>query len=144
MNIVQRIDNWNHSHPYLLQTILRIILGLVLLQKGISFLSNSEHLRELILQSRFKSWVTFLASYIVFAHLLGGTLIVIGLLTRIVIILQLPILAGAMLFVNPLQGSFSINFELFLSIVVFALLIYFLIKGPGDLSMDTYLKTHLL
>ena len=144
MNIVHRIDNWNRTHPFLLHTILRAILGLVLLQKGISFLSHSEYLKELILQSRFASWVTLLASYIVFAHLLGGTLIIVGLLTRVAVVLQLPILIGAILFINPLQGSFAINFELFLSVAVLVLLIYFLIKGPGELSMDAYLKGHLL
>ncbi len=144
MNIPQRISYWNRDHPYLLQTILRTILGLVLLQKGIGFLSNSEQLKTLILQSHFQAWTTFLVSYIVFAHLLGGTFIIIGLLTRAAILLQLPVLIGATFFINPAQGAFALNFEFFLSLAVLALLIYFLVKGPGEIAMDAYLKKHLL
>jgi len=78
-----------------------------------------------------------LAHYIVFAHILGGPLIVFGLFTRIVSLIQLPILIGAIIFVNLPHGILSVaNFELWVSIVVLTGLVVFMIFGAGKFSLD--------
>ena len=40
------------------------------------------------------------AHYVVVAHLLGGFLIAIGLLTRVAVVSQIPVLLGAVFIVN--------------------------------------------
>jgi uncharacterized membrane protein YphA (DoxX/SURF4 family) len=79
-----------------------------------------------------------LAHYIIFAHILGGPLIVAGLFTRIVCLLQLPILLGAVFFVNAPKGHLSIgsHMELWVSLLVLAGLIVFMIFGAGRYSLD--------
>ena len=75
-----------------------------------------------------------LANYIAFAHLLGGFLLVLGLLTRFACLLQIPILLGAIIFVNSSGGILKPFSELSLSILVLLLLVYFLIVGNGPWS----------
>jgi len=87
--------------------------------------------------------VTFLVGYITFAHLFGGAFIMLGLLTRFAVFLQLPILIGAVYY-NITPNAFGTGGELLLSIVVLVLLIYVLLYGSGPISMDDYLKKHLL
>jgi putative oxidoreductase len=87
--------------------------------------------------------VLFLVTYIPFAHLFGGVFIMLGLLTSISVILQIPIIMGA-LYYNLTPNAFGTGGELFLSIVVLVLLIYTLIYGSGPISMDDYLKKNLL
>jgi len=56
------------------------------------------------------NWSSFLfAHFIAFAHLVGGLLIAMGLITRPAILFQLPILIGAVLFVRPETGLITIN-----------------------------------
>ena len=151
MGIVQRFQDWSHhtredltaNREDLTSTVLRVFLGLILLGKGIVFLSNADELRSLILESRFRAGTAFLVSYVTFAHLFGGVFIIIGLFTRIVVLLQVPILIGALFFILPAQHMLW-NGEFFLSVLVMLLLIYTLIVGPGEVSMDDYLKKYLL
>ena len=121
----------------------RGVLGLLLFSRGINFIFHTHHLEELISNSRFNFSVTFLAYFICIAHLVGGAFITLGLLTRLSILFQLPILIAAVIF-NFESDLFGTLTEQLLSIFVLALLIFYLVKGPGEISMDTYRKTHQL
>lgn len=143
MDITQRLHHWNVTHHALVNVALRQVLGMLLLLKGINFISHSQYLEELIRQSNFSSAVNFWVSYITFAHLFGGAFIMLGLLTRLAVVLQIPILIGALMY-NMGPNTFGSGGEMILSIVVFFLLVYFLIRGGGEVSMDDYLKKHVL
>ncbi len=143
MNITQRLHYWHDAHP-VFHLILRVILGVFLLLKGIYFISHSEQLQQMLQESGFAAWNVFLVSYIPFAHIFGGIFIVVGLLTRIAVLLQLPVLIGAVFFINLGLSSFSTTTDLVLSILVLVLLVYFLIYGNGEYSMDDYLKKNML
>jgi uncharacterized membrane protein YphA (DoxX/SURF4 family) len=85
-----------------------------------------------------------LALFICWVHLLGGTFIILGFLTRISAWTQIPILIGAIFFIN-LNSSLSPSYsELLLSVFVLILSIWFALAGGGKISMDNYTKTHLL
>lgn len=141
---------WTRFHPFgplrksFVLLVARILVGVILLVKGILFLSNSEQLQQMILSSRFAAGVVFLTAYITFAHLFGGVFIIIGLFTRISALLQLPILLGAVFLVLPWQVHITGVDELILSIVVLGLLLFILWRGSGEFSMEHYLKEHLL
>jgi putative oxidoreductase len=136
-----RFLNWNHAHQSYLLLLVRVALGVILLVKGIFFISHAQLLKELILESRFAAGVGFLAAYTTFAHLFGGVFLILGLLTRWAAVLQLPVLLGAIFFILPEQ---ELRSDFALSIIVLILLILVLIKGAGEFSMDAYLKSHLL
>jgi len=83
----------------------------------------------------FGSFTTMLlVNFIAFAHLLGGFLLVLGLLTRFACILQIPILIGAIVLINSSGDVFKPFSELTLSILILLLLIFFLIVGNGPWS----------
>ena len=75
-----------------------------------------------------------LGHYVVFAHIVGGLLIVMGLFTRFACLIQIPILLVAVVLVNFKEKMMEPYSELFLSIIVLLLLIYFLIVGNGPWS----------
>ncbi len=79
----------------------------------------------------------FMVHYIASAHFLGGILIVIGLLTRWAIIVQLPILIGAVI-INFMGEMHSQN--LFLSLLTLVICVGFLLYGSGKNSTDYYFK----
>ena len=136
MNIVQRVEHWGDRHHPKWVDIIRIGLGLFLCYKGIEFLGNMSGTLNLMSNTMsFGPFTTMmLANYIAFAHLLGGFLLVLGLLTRFACLLQIPILLGAIIFVNSSGGILKPFSELSLSILVLLLLVYFLIVGNGPWS----------
>jgi uncharacterized membrane protein YphA (DoxX/SURF4 family) len=143
MGFVQRIDQWSQAHQPQWLVVIRVALGVILLAKGIFFISHADQLTDIILNSRFKGIATFLVGYVTFSQLFCGAFIVLGLLTRWVVILQIPILFAAVLFNAP-SAVVALGSEFWLSLIVLVLLIFFLVEGGGPFSMDNYLKKYLL
>ena len=115
---------------------LRILLGLFLFTKGILFLENTSDMfyvfsasQDIISAER----ATLLTSAV---HIVGGLMIAFGCLTRLALLCQFPILIGAVLLVNPQRGVHMENTELWLSVIVTGLLLFFMIVGPGRYSID--------
>jgi putative oxidoreductase len=138
MNVVTKIENWGNAHRPGFLDIFRIALGLFLTYKGFSFIGNIENLK-LTMQGVNLNFVgVSLAHYVVFAHVLGGPLIAMGLLTRIMCALQLPIIVGAVLLVNFPKGFLSVgnHMELEISLIVLVGLIVFMVFGAGKFSID--------
>lgn len=136
MSFLNKIDDWAYRHHPKWLDILRIVLGIIIFIKGFFFIKNTDALMTIMSNSKFP-WVSLIiAHYVAFAHLVGGFLIAIGLLTRVAILFQLPVLIGAVVFINAQHGFFSQNSELMFSIIVLFMLIFFLIYGSGPLSVD--------
>ncbi len=135
MNVVQRVEHWGDTHHPQWLDIVRILLGAFLCYKGINFLMNMGQMLDLITNKMsFGSFSTMLMSnYVAFAHILGGILLIMGVLTRFACVIQIPILVGAIIFLNTtLYRPFS---EILLSIVVLLLLILFLVVGNGPIQL---------
>ncbi|PWV55746.1 DoxX family protein [Chitinophaga sp. S165] len=143
MNLLQRIDRWGERHhPRWLDGV-RVLLGVFLFYKGVVFIQNIDALKAVIDESPWLTVMSFwLAHYIVFAHLLGGVLIVFGLLTRVAVLAQIPILLGAIFFVHTSTGLFNVHEGTGLSILVLLLLVFFLVEGSGPISFDDYMRRH--
>ncbi|HEY9562057.1 MAG TPA: DoxX family protein [Anseongella sp.] len=141
MNMIHKMELWgDHHHPMWLD-IVRIFLGVILLMKGLYFLTNRDAVQAIMeSQLGFAGWMSI--HYVAFAHLVGGVLVVFGLLTRLAAAVQVPVLIGAVFLVNLRQGLSPLNSELWLSILVLLLLVVFLIIGSGPLSLDQWLRTH--
>lgn len=136
MNVVQRMEHWGDTHHPQWLDIVRIILGVFLCFKGIQFLMNMGTMLNLITNKMsFGSFTAMLMSnYIAFAHILGGLLLILGVLTRFACLLQIPILLGAIFFISASPDMYRPFSELALAIVVFLLLVLFLIIGNGRLQ----------
>lgn len=136
MKLTQKLDQWAYAHHPKWIALLRIVLGAIIFLKGFFFIRDTEKLIDMIRITRFE-WVAFaLAHYIAFAHLVGGVMITIGLLTRLSVALQIPILLGAVIFINSGTGFFTLNSELPFSILTLLLLIFFFVYGSGPDSAD--------
>lgn len=82
----------------------------------------------------------FIYHYVVFAHLTGGLFIVLGLLTRLSIAIQLPIVLGAVAinFIGEMDVS-----NLIQAVLVLIFSVYFLFAGSGKISVDYRLKMEM-
>lgn len=126
-------------------TLLRVAVGLILFWKGISFIQDSSRVEAMVQSTGINIFdenaqtVSFIISYL---NLLGGFFIAVGLFTRWASLVQIPILIGAIVFVNLKAGLSLSNSELMLSILVLILLIVFVIKGSGVLSADEYFRNY--
>lgn len=142
MNLIQRIGHWGDTHHPQWVDIVRIALGGFLLWRGIVFLENMS--AELGRISNYISAGSFyllsLGHLIVFAHLLGGVLLVLGVLTRFACLIQIPIIIGAILFAGTPGGLWTPASTIIIALVVLGLLVYFLIAGNGRFSFDRYLN----
>ena len=137
MGVIKSLNKWANAHTYYPIDILRFALGIFLFYKGIDFLSNSEILIELIKPLKNFAGGMLTVHYVASAHLVGGVLIFFGLLTRWAIIVQLPILIGAVL-INFIGEMNTTN--LLLSSVVLVLCVFFLFYGSGKHSVDYNMK----
>lgn len=126
-------------HPRWL-VVIRVALGLCLIYKGISFMFNSIRAHQLLYNTIFSSTADAIIIGITWAHLLGGFLIIIGLLTRWAVLLQLPILVAALIIMANQYGIFASGTDFPFTAVIFLLLVFFLVEGGGPLSLDNYFR----
>ena len=123
-------------------SLLRILQGVILLWKSINFIVNTSAAESLIQQTGvgvFSDNARILAFVVSYLGLLCGIFIFIGLLTRYMAILQIPVLIVAVFFIN-LKNFGNSSFEFILSLVTLALLILFAIKGSVKFSADEYFR----
>jgi uncharacterized membrane protein YphA (DoxX/SURF4 family) len=141
MGTLQQIHRWSLTHHPRWFVVLRVALGICLFFKGIFFLVNTATLEELVKGSLVANRTDWLVIFITWSHLLGGFLIIIGLLTRWAALLNIPILMGAIIFINTQRDAFG-AFELPFAFIVLLLLIFFLIEGGGPISLDNFFSKH--
>jgi uncharacterized membrane protein YphA (DoxX/SURF4 family) len=141
MNFAHRLELWGDRHHPKWLDIVRIILGVFLCYKGFQFLNNMGVLLDVMNRFSFNAFAVIVISHvIVFAHILGGFLIALGLLTRFACLIQIPILIGAVFFVNNTANLLQPFSELWLSILVLVLLFCFLVVGNGSWSFEWFVE----
>jgi putative oxidoreductase len=140
MSTIRNLRQWSETHHPSWFVILRIGLGLILMSKGINFMRDSTLLDSLIYgpHSLAENNVHWLTIFITWINLLGGLLILLGLMTRLMAFIQLPILIGAIIIINVRRGGFASGYELWLAILAFLLTLLFFVEGSGPISLDTY------
>jgi uncharacterized membrane protein YphA (DoxX/SURF4 family) len=142
MNLIHKIERWGDSHHPRFLDIIRILLGIFLLLKGLGFMENTAYLTSLI-SGRTDVIISTgllmaIVYYVTFVHLVGGTLIALGIMTRFSSIMQIPIVFVAVFFINMLQSPF--NTDMASSIIALVLLFVFTIIGSGKWSLENYLQ----
>jgi putative oxidoreductase len=146
MNTLQQIGNWSLTHNPKWLVYFRVILGACLFIRGISFLNNTLALQQLIENSSLDNldnslWIALIITWI---HLLGGVFISLGLFTRISVWVQIPFVLGAIFLIHIRNSVFSAQSDIIFPLFILVLLLVFAVEGGGQVSMDAYVKKHLL
>jgi len=142
MNMGQKLLHYGDTHHNKFLEILRMLLGVILVLKGYYYISNNDELNKLLLDNKFHLYNYVVIHYVAFAHLIGGICIILGLLTRIAVAVQIPVLLGAIIFVHAKAGLLTPDSEILLSVLVLGMLVFFFFYGSGPWSMDNYLEKH--
>lgn len=140
MSLLHQMNDWSSKHHPKWLVVLRVVLGLCLFIQGVGFIQNNVILAELLSQSGFIQKASWLNTVIPWLHLLGGAMILVGMFTRFWCMVQVPVLIGAVIFVNSKQGLFAVGSDLLFSVIVLILLVFFFIEGGGPLSLDNFLR----
>ena len=141
MNHFARVRELGKSRYALWLLVLRIGLGLALFFKGIQFMRNDALLSEVISVSQGIQKYAWLQVFIPWVHLFGGLMILIGLFTRWVSLVQIPLVVGAIFFIKQDSRVYFGNLELPLAILVFLLLLVFVVLGDGNLSWKRLIQS---
>ncbi len=141
MKTIKKINKWANRHnPFFLLDILRWFLGGFLFFKGVHFMTNSEYLQDLLAPNKGFFSTIMIYHYVTITHLGGGILIIFGLLTRIAVAVQIPILTGAVavnfLIAMNYHNLIEAGIALFLSL-------FFVVVGSGKHSADYGLKLQI-
>jgi uncharacterized membrane protein YphA (DoxX/SURF4 family) len=138
MEKLRQFIGWADTHPKVWLDCVRIYLGLGLFIRGLFIITNTraEFIQALVQRLNYPWVVTAgIIHYVALAHLVGGLMLIVGLLTRIASWVQIPILAGAIL-IHRTDGLMTTGQSLELSALVLFLLITFALAGAGPLSVD--------
>jgi uncharacterized membrane protein YphA (DoxX/SURF4 family) len=115
--------------------LVRVYLGLVLMVRGVLFLSHPDvALRFLEHDGYFSAATT--AHYIGFAHVCGGLMLSLGLCTRLAAAVQMPVLLGVLLCPSLREGAFYSGQSPEMSTLILFLLGVFAFFGAGPWSAD--------
>lgn len=141
-SVGEKIDDWTNQHRPKWLDYLRILLGIVLLIKGISFIINKEQVMQMISSKEYWILHYIIAHYVIGGYIVCGASIIIGLFTRLVVIFEIPAMLGSIIFVDLHKGLMAINSELAYSVIILTFLLCFLFYGPGKISVDYYIQKH--
>jgi uncharacterized membrane protein YphA (DoxX/SURF4 family) len=135
----KKLDN-----PGLGLDVLRVYLGIALFVRGAMFVAEPDALTSFMQHGRHWLVPLFISHYVVGAHIAGGILLALGLVTRWAAFAQVPILLGATLFVHWGEGLLSAGQSLELSALVLVSLLVIGTFGAGHFSLDYELARRAL
>lgn len=142
MNTLQRIEYWvDHHHPVWLDFI-RIIIGMLLITKGIAFILNKNEIVSMLAErsTEMSEFVAFYAGhYVIVALIVGGIFVTIGFVTRWALLFQLPAIIGEIFMTDFHHDLFVLNSELNYLILILVLMVFFIFYGSGKVSFDHWL-----
>ncbi len=137
METVKSLNKWANRHTSYPIDLLRIALGIFLFYKGTTFITGSQEVADALSPFANFEGGWFIMTYIVSAHIMGGIMIAVGLLTRWVVWAQLPILVGAV--IVSAFGYTTIG-NLLTAVITLIVCVFFLFYGSGRHSADYYFK----
>lgn len=119
--------------------VVRVFVGVAIFMKGLFFIMNMDVLLKIMDQGHMNFSQEIMARYIGLAHLAGGVLLVIGMLTRLAAAVQIPVLLGAIFMVHMREGFFSSSSDLEYVVLLLIIHIVLAVVGGGPLSVDAML-----
>lgn len=133
---------WIQDNSDLFFDLIRVYVGVGLFVRGLLALLDPSFLAEWMARFGVSGAASDAARlYVIAAHLIGGLLLAVGLLTRIAALINIPILIGAVFFIHYPQGLATTDQSLEFSALVLFLLTLFLLRGHGRLSLTVWLQS---
>ncbi|MDQ3192012.1 MAG: DoxX family protein [Bacteroidota bacterium] len=143
MNTFEEISAWGDKHHPIWIDLFRVALGLMLIVTGIQTVVSPQNTALVIGGETHNFLGIAIIHYIVLTHFAGGIVIALGLITRVPLLLTLPILLLAVIFSNvPEMGVFSEYANFFVALAMLLANVAFLIYGSGAYSLDNYMRKH--
>ena len=138
---IKQLTRWTDTHRGEFIDFVRIYLGIGLFLKAIHFITDTDYLVKLISDAGDMWFAPAAISHVVIlAHLVGGFLLAIGLLTRVAALIQIPVLVYAVFYVYlPKMFVVGPRENLEFSVLVLFLLTLLFLYGPGRWSVDYYI-----
>lgn len=122
MNLVQKIEHWGDVHHAKWLDSIRIVLGLLILSKGLAFISDTDAQKDWIIQNSVFGFSGLMALALVhtvaFVHLVGGGSDYSGACDPFCSCYSDSYTFRGSIFVNLTKGFSSLNSELWLSVLV--------------------------
>lgn len=142
MDRIESFKRWTAERRDLALDVVRIYLGGALVVLGIRFVRDPQLIQFWLYDEH--GMVRFVVGsavthYVALTHIVGGTALALGLLTRVSALAQVPILFGAVFVVHLRGGILAPDQSLELAALVLFLLVVFSVFGGGRLSMDHHL-----
>ena len=141
MNKMQSCKRWLREHGDLFIDLVRIYLGCGLVVKAFFLMNHRDYLMQMIGDSDV-SWIggAIIAQYVIVAHLFGGAMLALGMVTRLAALAQLPVLLGAVfaLYLPRYANVEPRQYLEYAGLVAF-LLALFSVFGAGRLSLDHFI-----
>ena len=123
--------------------VLRMYLGVALVIKGVYFIMNMAELEKTLGTGEIGQGQTLIAWSVVFAHVIGGSALALGLATRVAAAANAIIVGGAVV-VSALvvtEGTLlGTNVDFQFTLFTFITLVLFVWRGSGPLSIDHLLR----
>jgi uncharacterized membrane protein YphA (DoxX/SURF4 family) len=123
----------------LLLFVLRVILGIILFAKGISFIRDKALLENIISNTVIQEKYSLLGLIIPYIHIAGGFFIIIGLYIRLTILIQLPIIIGTIVLLFKSEATIHQG-EIIIAAVILIMLVVQLVFGDGLYSWRNLLN----
>lgn len=135
----EQCQHWVETHRDVLFDCLRIYLGVGLFIKGIYFLMHPELFAQFTNVAA-NSWLVPLAWAVPYVHMLGGALLALGVFAWLGALIQLPVLIGAVFFVNlphmiDTEGREAVEFSALVLFLVFLIFLRSFLPGANPLSI---------
>lgn len=142
MNIYRKLTRWGESHHPWWIDLFRGILGLLIAIKGIYIIRHAPEILHTTTNPDTVYLSMVLVHFIAIFQISGGFAIMVGLMTRLTILAQFPILIAAFFVVRfPGELRFA-EMESVLLLLAMMVLFIILVEGPGKHSLDNYLEIH--
>ena len=123
-------------NPPILVDFLRIAAGGFIVYKGIIFAANFQSFTSNIESVGWIMIAAHMGQVIIFIHVVCGSLLMLGGATRLMSLLNIPILAGAVIFNYMKMLTVENYVELETTIVLLVVLLIILATGSGRFSIE--------
>ena len=141
MNKIQSCKMWLREHGDIFIDLVRIYLGCGLVVKAFYLMNHTDYLVQMIGDTDM-TWMggAMIAHYVILAHLFGGAMLALGMVTRLAALAQLPALLGAVFSVHlPRYANVEPRQYLEYAGLVAFLLALFCVFGAGRFSLDYFI-----
>jgi putative oxidoreductase len=142
MNTIGKIEQWGEQHHPKWIDIVRFLFGIGYFILGCYYIIHHREIRTMMQTGQVTLFSAFLGTYMILVQNVGGLLIATGLITRVAIIFQLPILLFALISPELTHNILFIYSNLPFTIITTLLMLLFLVEGSGTISLDAMIRHH--